>query len=95
MVLKMEEQSPDNCFHHVVGYPPSSKRRYKFVNSIDSWTCYSCPKGKSQDKDITIFNEEDIKLGLDRCGYCGKKLVPKKERVTFIECGWCGGKIIL
>jgi len=91
---KMKRNSK-SCPHGIIGYPPNSKRRYRFMDSSDTWTCYSCYAGKTLDVDITVLNKEDIEAGLDRCKYCRKKLVPKKERVTYIECGWCGEKICI
>ena len=90
-----KESDPEKCLHHVMGYPPSSKRKWEYQKSIDSWSCYCCREASKIDKDITIFNEEDIKAGLDRCPYCNEKLVPKKERIYYIECAWCKGKIYI
>ena len=89
------KQKPETCMHRLIGYPPQSKRRYKFVRSIDTWTCYSCYAGKTLDVDITILNTEDIKKGLGNCKHCGRKLEPRKERITLIECAWCKGSIPL
>lgn len=91
----MKKQNPETCMHLLIGYPPNSKRRYKFVPSGDTWTCYSCYAGRTLDVDITVLNADDIRKGLGNCKYCGKKLEPKKERITLVECAWCKDLILL
>jgi len=88
------------CLHNIMGYPRSSKRSWKHIiikgkdgNPMD-WTC-TCKEGRKTIKDRTSLTNEEWEKTFKFCGYCGKELVPHKERQYFVTCSLCGEELLV
>ena len=84
------------CLHKIVGLPKNSKRIWREVvvkdinGKITDYTC-SCKEGKKVIIDRSVLSDTEWEKYF--CKFCGKKLVPRKERRYFVVCPWCKEKM--